>query len=79
MVTVNTIRNYFEQRVPTAIKMDFDNVGLLVGTCDSVVNRVLVVLDITDEVIEEAVAFQADLILSHQINLYENGIFRPIM
>lgn len=71
MVTVNAIRAYFEEQVPPALKMGFDNVGLLVGTCNTPVRRVLVALDITDEVIEEAIAFQAELILSHHPLFFE--------
>ena len=47
------------------MKMDFDNVGFLVGDGSREVHKALVVLDITDEVIEEAVEFGADLILAH--------------
>ncbi|MGI6014101.1 MAG: Nif3-like dinuclear metal center hexameric protein [Oscillospiraceae bacterium] len=65
MATVNELRTYFETRVPTALKMDFDNVGLLVGTCDTTVHRTLVTLDITDDVIEEAIQGKVDLIVSH--------------
>ncbi len=71
MATVTAIRTYFETKVPTAMKMDFDNVGLLVGTCNTEVHRALVALDITDEVIDEAIALQADLILSHHPLFFE--------
>ena len=35
--------------------MDFDNVGFLVGNGNSEVKKVLVALDITDEVVQEAI------------------------
>lgn len=65
MVTVKEISDYFETLVPNSMKMDFDNVGFLVGDGSKRVHKVLVVLDITDAVIEEAIAWGADLILSH--------------
>jgi dinuclear metal center YbgI/SA1388 family protein len=45
--------------------MDFDNPGFLVGNGEREVTRVLAALDITDEVIDEAAAFGAELIVSH--------------
>lgn len=65
MATVKDIAAYFEELVPTNMKMDFDNPGFIVGTGTNVVKKVLLALDITDAVIEEAIAFGADLILSH--------------
>lgn len=65
MATVKEISEYFESIVPCSMKMDFDNVGFLVGDGSREVQKALVVLDITDEVIEEAVDYGADLILAH--------------
>ena len=65
MATVKEISKYFESIVPCSMKMDFDNVGFLVGDGSREVHKVLVVLDITDEVIKEAIDFGADLILAH--------------
>ncbi|HHU22381.1 MAG TPA: Nif3-like dinuclear metal center hexameric protein [Clostridiales bacterium] len=71
MPTVKTIRDYFESRVPTYLKMDFDNVGLLVGMADKPVTKALVSLDITGEVISEAVEWGAELIVSHHPLFFE--------
>ena len=45
--------------------MDFDNVGFLVGRSGSGVSRILVSLDITHDVISEALDSGAELIVSH--------------
>jgi len=50
---------------PVAMQMDWDNVGHLVGRGDAEVRRVLVALDITEAVIDEAIATGAELIVSH--------------
>ena len=71
MANVKAIRDWFEQTVPSYMKLDFDNVGLLVGTCESEVRTALVALDITDAVIEEAVSIGAQLIVSHHPLLFE--------
>lgn len=65
MATVLEITNYLDERIPFASKMDFDNVGLLAGETEKEVKRVICALDITDDVIEEAIEIGADLIVSH--------------
>jgi len=52
-------------------KMDFDNVGLLVGLTGQEVKRILIALDITDEVVEEASNIGANLIVSHHPLFFE--------
>ena len=65
MTTVRDIANYLEERVPSSLRLDFDNVGLLCGFPEREVSRVLVVLDTTLQVIEEARSIGAELIVSH--------------
>ena len=45
--------------------MDWDNVGLLVGDKDAKVQTILLALDATEEVIEQAVLLGADMIITH--------------
>lgn len=71
MASVAEIRDYFEQCAPSYMKLDFDNVGLLVGFCGAEVTRVLTALDITDAVIDEALADGAQLIVSHHPLLFD--------
>ncbi len=65
MACVKEIRDYLDGRVPFSTKLDFDNVGLLAGEPDREVRRVLCALDVTLEVIEEAAALGAELIVAH--------------
>lgn len=71
MTTVNDILHMLTFRAPAEKKLDFDNVGLLVGRADRPVKKVLAALDITDEVIEEAAEKGADLIVSHHPLFFE--------
>ena len=71
MSKVKEIVSYFEALVPPEMKMDFDNVGLLVGTNGAEVSKALVALDITDDVIDEAIRANAQLILSHHPMFFE--------
>ena len=65
MPSVGEIRDLLEQKAPSCLKLDFDNVGLLVGDAQAPVERVLLALDITGAVIDEAVSLDAQLIVSH--------------
>ena len=50
---------------PLNLQMSFDNSGFLFGRKDSAVNKVLLALDITPAVVEEASELGAELIVSH--------------
>lgn len=65
MSTVYDLFCNLNQMAPVSMKMDFDNVGFLVGFHDASVSRVLLALDITDAVIAEAIESRAELIISH--------------
>lgn len=53
-----------ESYAPARLAEEWDNVGLMVGS-EREIKRVLVALDINDEVINEAVSIKADLIITH--------------
>ena len=59
------IIHILEKLAPEKLAMSWDNVGLLVGRKDKSISKVLVTLDITDDVIEQAVEKQVDMISSH--------------
>lgn len=71
MPTVQEIFELLNEKAPVARKMDFDNVGLLVGHGTAHVRRVVVALDITDQVIDEAQTIGAELIVSHHPLFFE--------
>ena len=65
MKTVKEIFDYLDKKAPVAYKMDFDNPGFLVGDAKWPVEKIVLALDITDEVIDEAIGAGAGLIVSH--------------
>jgi len=65
MASVKEVLAALDAFAPVTTKMDFDNVGLLAGRGCAEVTKVLLALDITEEVIGEAAAFGAQLIVSH--------------
>jgi dinuclear metal center YbgI/SA1388 family protein len=65
MPTVGEIFDFLNTKAPVETKLDFDNVGLLVGSRAWPVTSVLLALEITGEVIAEAKELKAGLVLSH--------------
>lgn len=65
MTTVADILKYVETLAPTYMKMDWDNVGLLCGSRETPVTKVLVALDPFERVCREAVEWGAELIVTH--------------
>ncbi len=65
MSTVREIEQMLFAWAPRELAMGYDNVGLLVGDPNAPVERILVSLDITEAVAEEAKEIGAQLIVSH--------------
>lgn len=59
--------------IPPEIAEEWDNCGFQVNTGDKDVENVLVALEITDDVIEEAIEKKCDLIITHHPMLF-NGV-----
>lgn len=62
---VRHITKFIHQWAPPGIKMDYDNVGLLVGDPATQVSKVLVCLDVTEKIVDEAILKKCELIVSH--------------
>lgn len=65
MPTVSEIEQALFELAPRECAQDWDNVGFLVGRRDREVRKVLAAMDITEDVIDEAVRWGADLIVTH--------------
>ena len=64
-MTVQHILQAVDQIAPFRLTMDFDNTGLLVGDPQAEVSGVVLALDCTDDVVEEAIRRGANLIITH--------------
>lgn len=69
-MTVKDIEDIMEQWAPRWIAWERDNVGLQVGDRSAPVRRILLCLDVTEEVVAEAVSLKADLVISHHPLLF---------
>ncbi len=64
-MTVQTILDYLWTLAPITCKESWDNVGFLAGRKDAAVTKVLVALDPTAAVAEEAAALGCELVVTH--------------
>lgn len=69
-VTAEQVLALLNQIAPLEGAEDWDNVGLLAGSRETKVERVLCALDLTMDVLEEAVAKNAQMIVTHHPILF---------
>jgi len=72
-VRIRDIISGIDQKAPFGLAENWDNVGLLVGSPEQEVRTVLIGLDPTNTVVDEALARGADTIITHH-----PVIFRPL-
>ncbi|MEO1219355.1 MAG: Nif3-like dinuclear metal center hexameric protein [Bacteroidota bacterium] len=73
MVRIRDIISTLEQVAPLAYQESYDNAGLVVGDPETPVDKLLICLDVTDDILEEAKAGNCQLIIAHH-----PLIFKPI-
>lgn len=73
MAAVKDVFQALDRLAPFATQLEFDNAGFLVGRSEGEVRKILVALDITRAVVEEAARWGAELIVSHH-----PVIFHPV-
>lgn len=64
-IQVKEIIRHIEEFAPPALQESYDNSGLQIGDPERKVSGILIALDVTPEVVEEAVAHQCNLIVAH--------------
>ncbi|MCL1995016.1 MAG: Nif3-like dinuclear metal center hexameric protein [Defluviitaleaceae bacterium] len=64
-MNIKEIISVMETLAPPQLALDWDNTGLLIGDENNPVNNILLALDISDETINEAIAKNAQLIITH--------------
>ncbi len=65
LVRIKDIANALEMFAPLPLQDGFDNAGLQIGLTEAEVAGVLLCLDVTEAVVDEAVALGCNLIVSH--------------
>ena len=71
---VSELYQYLDERIPRSLSCEWDNDGLMCcPDADREVKRVLLALDITEDVVDAAIAGRYDVIVSHH-----PLVFRPV-
>lgn len=69
-MTIERITKYIESWAPKGIAWERDNVGLQIGSSKQIVKNILLCLDVTEYVVEDAIKKKCNLILSHHPLLF---------
>jgi len=72
-MNLKDLTSYLDSEVPLSFQEDYDNSGLQVGTPGQEISSALISLDVTEEVIDEAIALKCDLLVTHHPLIF-NGI-----
>lgn len=65
MPALKDITTFLESVAPLGLQESYDNAGLITGDLNSEINSVLVTLDVTEKVVDEAIQKKAGLIVAH--------------
>lgn len=65
VTTVGMVYEFLQEKAPFELQEGFDNAGFLVGREGAAVTKILIALDITEQVAQEAVEQGAQLIVAH--------------
>ena len=63
--TANQLAEIIELRYPKSLAVEWDVVGFVTNNSDIEVNNILLTIDVTEEVVAEAITKSIDLIISH--------------
>jgi len=70
-VTIKDISDHLESMAPRSLQEDYDNSGLITGQISDPVKGILVTLDCTENVVDEAIARNCNLIVAHHPILFK--------
>lgn len=67
------LKQFFETHYPSDLAYEWDNVGLQIGTLNKTITGILITLDVTKAVLEEAIKQNCNVIIAHH-----PLIFKPL-
>ena len=65
MLKIKDIANYIEEIAPLRLQESYDNAGLILGSPETETESALVTVDVTEEVVDEAIQNKINLIIAH--------------
>ncbi len=73
---IKELTDYLEQRFPLRLQEDFDNCGVQCGDENQEITGVLVCFEISEKVLDEALAQHANVVISHHPLIIRKGLFK---
>ena len=64
-MTIAEITSHLHEMAPASLQESYDNTGLLVGDADALCTGILVSLDVTEEIVQEAIDRKCNLVVAH--------------
>jgi dinuclear metal center YbgI/SA1388 family protein len=64
-MTIKELTKKIEELAPLQLQESYDNAGLIIGEADTIIKGVLISLDVTDDVMQEAIEKGCNLIIAH--------------
>jgi len=71
---IQEVIQFLEQKFPLHWQEDFDNCGVQCGDKEREITGIVVCFDMSEAVIEEAIAKGANMVISHHPIIYRNGL-----
>lgn len=71
MIKLKEVISILERFAPVALQESYDNSGLILGEPNQEVGKGLISLDVTEEVLEEAIEKKCDVVISHHPILFK--------
>jgi dinuclear metal center YbgI/SA1388 family protein len=65
MSVLKDVTHFLESFAPLSLQESYDNAGLITGDLNAEISSVLITLDVTEEVVDEAIQKKAQLIVAH--------------
>ena len=69
---LNDLCSYLDSAVPLSFQEGYDNSGLQIGFPENEISSALITVDVTEDVLDEAIRLKCDVIVSHHPLIFGN-------
>lgn len=73
-MTIKEVTTYLEQKFPLYLQEDFDNCGVQCGNVNQEITGVMVCFEMSEQIIDEAIANGCNMVISHHPLILKRGI-----
>ena len=71
---IKDIAQCIEEFAPLRLQESYDNSGLIIGDIEREVKKALICVDVTEEIIDEAIKKGCDIVIAHHPLIFGNGV-----